>query len=193
MNDHDRRWCFNQLSRIMKLPISKPFLNPVDEGKDNAPDYYQIISRPMDLTTIRNKLKANRYVSADEFIADIRLISNNTVLYNGEKSYYYLFSRDILRSVLDERKKKPSDEAEQWEIELKENTDRLADIINHPPPKIYVKRPPISMPNIRMKDLKSQQIKDIQTLIGTPIEELSERWQLLNEKTQERIKLILRV
>ena len=48
-----------------------PFLNPVDEERDGAPDYYRKISRPIDLGAIQKKLLDGRYSSFEDFDADI--------------------------------------------------------------------------------------------------------------------------
>lgn len=44
---------------------------------DNVPDYFQKISKPMDLTTIKGKMDANVYTSDQEFLADMNLIFQN--------------------------------------------------------------------------------------------------------------------
>ena len=45
-------------------------------------DYLDHIKKPMDLGTVRKKLAANEYQSADEFAADVRLIFANCYKYN---------------------------------------------------------------------------------------------------------------
>lgn len=72
-----------------------PFRSPVDPEALNIPHYLQIIKHPMDFSTIERKLLASnpikpdptpvnpRYISADEFVADVRLIFSNCVTFNG--------------------------------------------------------------------------------------------------------------
>jgi hypothetical protein len=77
-----------------------PFAKPVDVENLNLPDYYQIIKKPMDLGTVKVRLKAKKiqlsfifilkkklenreYATPDEFAADVRLIFSNCYLYNG--------------------------------------------------------------------------------------------------------------
>jgi bromodomain-containing factor 1 len=60
-----------------------PFNAPVDPVKLNIPTYPQVIKHPMDLQTIENKLKASQYQTADEVIADVKLMVNNTLTFNG--------------------------------------------------------------------------------------------------------------
>lgn len=58
------------------------FSTPVDPVALKIPDYFSIISHPMDLGTIKSKLAGNRYFSAEEFASDIKLTFSNAVLYN---------------------------------------------------------------------------------------------------------------
>lgn len=49
-------------------------------------DYYDIISHPMDLSTVRSKLERGVYYNKAQFANDIRLMFDNCYQYNGEGS-----------------------------------------------------------------------------------------------------------
>lgn len=68
-------------------PSSGPFWFPVN--KSIAPDYYDIIKRPMDLSTMQSKIKNGKYDGLDGFIADFELIASNCRLYNSKESLVY--------------------------------------------------------------------------------------------------------
>ncbi|KAL3994071.1 ATP-utilizing chromatin assembly and remodelling N-terminal family protein [Acanthocheilonema viteae] len=72
------------ISEAMRQQTAWPFLKPVDAKA--VPDYYQIIKRPMDLSTIMNKLKQRLYDTPEQVIADARLIFENCRIYNEEES-----------------------------------------------------------------------------------------------------------
>ncbi|KAI8613075.1 hypothetical protein BC830DRAFT_1170570 [Chytriomyces sp. MP71] len=59
---------------------SEPFLQKV--SKKDAPDYYDIIKKPMDLGTMTKKLNALEYNSKQEFAEDLLLIWSNCLTYN---------------------------------------------------------------------------------------------------------------
>jgi transcription initiation factor TFIID subunit 1 len=63
--------------------ISLLFLKPVT--KKIAPDYYDIIMRPMDLGTIRDKARKMEYKNRDEFRHDVAQIRLNAHLYNDKR------------------------------------------------------------------------------------------------------------
>lgn len=54
-----------------------------------APDYSDIIKRPMDLSTIMNKLKKYEYTSGDTVLRDIRLTFANCQQYNMPQTAEY--------------------------------------------------------------------------------------------------------
>ena len=62
------------------------FRYPVDPIKDFAPNYWDIIKKPMDLNTITNKLNTGLYKNRDQFRKDIKLVVDNAILYNGAGS-----------------------------------------------------------------------------------------------------------
>ncbi|XP_078491492.1 uncharacterized protein LOC100179806 isoform X3 [Ciona intestinalis] len=67
-------------------PEAWPFQTPVEESY--APGYHSVIKRPMDLSTIEDKLKQQKYSSVKDFKEDITLMFNNCRLYNGPDSEY---------------------------------------------------------------------------------------------------------
>ncbi|KAF8168327.1 hypothetical protein B0H34DRAFT_670517 [Crassisporium funariophilum] len=89
------RFCQSTIRSLKKMKDAGPFLRPVDIVGLNIPHYPSIIKTPMDLSTIDRKLASSnpnkpdpnmnnpRYRSADEFVADVRLIVQNTATFNG--------------------------------------------------------------------------------------------------------------
>ncbi|XP_050946932.1 transcription initiation factor TFIID subunit 1 isoform X2 [Cucumis melo] len=79
----------NILERIVetlkdRFDISYLFLKPV--SKKEAPDYLDIIERPMDLSTIREKVRRLEYKTRDEFRNDVWQIMYNAHLYNDGRN-----------------------------------------------------------------------------------------------------------
>jgi bromodomain-containing factor 1 len=62
------------LTNICKLKGAYWFQEPVDPVKYNIMDYFDIVTKPMDLGSIRKKISHNCYSDAQEFIADMNLI-----------------------------------------------------------------------------------------------------------------------
>lgn len=71
------------LGSCCKLKGAYYFLEAVDPIKFNIPDYFTIITRPMDLGTIRRRLLHNCYAKPQAFVEDMQLIWKNSYRYNG--------------------------------------------------------------------------------------------------------------
>ncbi|GAX18391.1 transcription initiation factor TFIID subunit 1 [Fistulifera solaris] len=63
-------------------PYAGPFQKPVNRRL--IPTYYEVISHPMDLSTIRDRIGRYEYKSIDRFVRDFELMKNNAIKFNGE-------------------------------------------------------------------------------------------------------------
>jgi len=59
-----------------------PFYKPVETVALGLSDYFDIIRQPMDLGTVKTKMEAREYATAQEFCNDVRLIFLNCYRYN---------------------------------------------------------------------------------------------------------------
>lgn len=64
---------------------AQPFLQRV--SKREAPDYYNVISKPMDIGTMLKKLKSLGYKSKKDFVDDLNLIWSNCLKYNQDPAH----------------------------------------------------------------------------------------------------------
>ena len=72
------------MNTCWKLKTSYWFYEPVEPIKFGILDYFDIITHPMDLGTVKKKLNYNVYESAKEFANDMSLVWKNCYRYNGE-------------------------------------------------------------------------------------------------------------
>ncbi|XP_037540663.1 protein kinase C-binding protein 1 isoform X1 [Nematolebias whitei] len=78
----------DQLSYLLKFALQKikqpgtePFQKPV--SLEQHPDYAEYIFHPMDLSTIEKNVKKKMYGCTEAFLADIKWILHNCIIYNG--------------------------------------------------------------------------------------------------------------
>ncbi|XP_069062179.1 protein polybromo-1 isoform X8 [Pleurodeles waltl] len=76
----------------------------VKPSKKDYPDYYKVISEPMDLKTIEHNIRNNKYSSEDNMIDDMRLMFRNARHYNEEGCQVYNDSY-LLEKVLKDKRK----------------------------------------------------------------------------------------
>ncbi|KAF1001656.1 hypothetical protein AG4045_003086 [Apium graveolens] len=76
-----------------------PFMHPVDVKGLGLHDYYEVIDRPMDFSTIKNQMDAKDgagYKHVREIYADMLLVFNNAMKYNDETSEVYSMAKGLL-------------------------------------------------------------------------------------------------
>ena len=95
------------LRNLKKSKDARPFLFPVDVVAMNIPHYPEIVTHPMDFASIERKLNFSnpakpdpnpenpRYQTADQFIADVRLVFTNCVKFNGPEHAISLMGRRV--------------------------------------------------------------------------------------------------
>ncbi|KAI8388692.1 Bromodomain-containing protein [Radiomyces spectabilis] len=127
------------LNKLIKHRSAIPFLQPVDENLDGAPDYFKIIKRPMDLGTIKSKMENRRYTSFRQFEDDLRLMFSNCFAYNGPGTFVYNECQ-TLEAVLEKelaniRGKEPEETQNMTIVESPAPSPRLSHAPAIVPPK----------------------------------------------------------
>uniref|UniRef100_A0A8C9TG37 Bromodomain adjacent to zinc finger domain 2B n=1 Tax=Scleropages formosus TaxID=113540 RepID=A0A8C9TG37_SCLFO len=83
-NDKDLILCSILLSELESHQDAWPFLTPVNPK--SVPGYKKVIKKPMDFSTIREKLSSNQYQNLETFIIDVNLVFDNCEKFNEDNS-----------------------------------------------------------------------------------------------------------
>lgn len=94
--------CESLLKLLMKHKFGWVFNAPVDVVKLNIPDYFSVITHPMDLGTVQNKIAKGSYTGPLEFAADVRLTFSNALTYNPPKTDVHIMA-DTLSKYFETR------------------------------------------------------------------------------------------
>ncbi|KAF9284916.1 hypothetical protein BGZ68_004314 [Mortierella alpina] len=73
------------------------FMQPIKE--QDAPGYYVMIKRPMDLKSIKERIRDGQITNADEFHRDVLLMFLNALMYNGEETEVYQMALAMMQEV----------------------------------------------------------------------------------------------
>ncbi|XP_062241757.1 tyrosine-protein kinase BAZ1B isoform X1 [Platichthys flesus] len=76
--------CEEILKKLTKFRYSWPFRDPV--SSEEAEDYLEIISQPMDFQTMLEKFSQGAYRHGNDFLEDIKLVFSNAEEYNQQGS-----------------------------------------------------------------------------------------------------------
>uniref|UniRef100_A0A669D4G8 Bromodomain containing 7 n=1 Tax=Oreochromis niloticus TaxID=8128 RepID=A0A669D4G8_ORENI len=87
----------NQLIRQLQRKDPNAFFSfPVTDLI--APGYSAVIKRPMDFSTMKDKVKKECYQSLDELKVDFRIMCENAMIYNKPETIYHKAARKLLHS-----------------------------------------------------------------------------------------------
>lgn len=94
---------YKQFSRIIEnnTECVSVFLNCVDEIRDHADNYYNIVPVPMYLELIGERLQNYYYITIESLKFDIELILKNAKLYNKETSIIVKYGTILVNKLLD--------------------------------------------------------------------------------------------
>ncbi|KZT58449.1 Bromodomain-containing protein [Calocera cornea HHB12733] len=171
------------LRQLKKSRDASPFLKPVDTVGLNIPQYNTIIKHPMDLGTIEEKLLMSnpaikpgtkqysqmveiselapdkRYWSADEFMADVRLVFDNAFKFNGEVHVVGQMARRLLGIFDKQMEKMPAAEEPKPVMPIAQSAPIMPSVPSpplvqqqpavHPAPPKQQRRQSIAVPVIR--------------------------------------------
>ena len=109
-------------------------MSGIDYVKLEIPAYPKIVKKPMDLSTIKKKLEAGIYTTAEQFHDDFKLMISNCMKFNPINTPVNICGQELNRLFYEKWKNLPqprsaveSDEA-QWGMEGYENTHKLNEV-----------------------------------------------------------------
>ncbi|XP_041861530.1 bromodomain testis-specific protein [Melanotaenia boesemani] len=108
----------NQLQYLEKVVIkalrkhqySWPFHEPVDAVALHLPDYYTVITNPMDLSTIKRRLQNRFYWEAEECIKDFNTMFTNCYVYNRPGDDIVFMAQTLEKFFLQKLSQMPKEE-----------------------------------------------------------------------------------
>ncbi|KAF1924731.1 Bromodomain-containing protein [Didymella exigua CBS 183.55] len=112
------KFLLERIRNTKKIKVSLAFKDPVDPVVLNIPSYTEIVTKPMDLSTMEGKLKANKYTYVKEFMEDLDQMIENSELFNNKqhpvtqagynlRAYFLKGMNKMPRGAVDEPAKAP--------------------------------------------------------------------------------------
>ena len=88
-------------SQISQHRNGNIFHNPIKDSE--APDYHEIVKRPMDLKTIKTRIKDGAISNSDDYQREIYLMFANAMMYNRPKSDIYRMAYEVSPCIMGSR------------------------------------------------------------------------------------------
>uniref|UniRef100_A0A672IPT9 Bromodomain-containing protein 2 n=1 Tax=Salarias fasciatus TaxID=181472 RepID=A0A672IPT9_SALFA len=99
------------LKTLWKHEHAWPFQSPVDAEALHLADYYTIITNPMDLGTIKKRLKNKYYQSGSDCVEDFRTMFSNCFLYNQPGDDVCQMARMLQQQFVEKMAEYPEEES----------------------------------------------------------------------------------
>ncbi|KAH7907029.1 hypothetical protein BJ138DRAFT_1137716 [Hygrophoropsis aurantiaca] len=146
MTINDLRACRNALKKLKMHKNAVLFMQPVDPVRDHAPNYYEVVKHPMDLSTLGAKLEEGMHKDRFAFEADFRLMIANAKQYNTPGSYAHneAISLEVFFEKLWTRINKTLEAANKF-AEPEPANDLPTVVVRHSSSKPVVKTPAVSL------------------------------------------------
>jgi len=87
--------CLDMVHRLVKSEHGWVFAEPVDPILLMMPNYFDIVTHPMDLGTIQTKIEGGEYHTIREFYADVHLCFENVILYHGPDEHVSRMAQEL--------------------------------------------------------------------------------------------------
>lgn len=83
MTKPQQKHLLKTVGNVKRITAAKMFTAPVDYVAMNLPNYPSIVTKPMDLRTLEDNLRADKYKTMEAAVADFNQIVENSKLFNG--------------------------------------------------------------------------------------------------------------
>jgi hypothetical protein len=117
--------CSTLLKKMMSHKHAWVFNEPVDAEKLGLHDYHKVISNPMDLGTIKERIANGYYSSPTSFADDVRLTFANAMTYNPQGHDVYVMAQ-VLAGLFNDRWKDIARKLEEEKLKIKVEEETLA-------------------------------------------------------------------
>lgn len=189
MNDFDTKWCTDLLNKVRSWPISVPFLEKVNEKE--YPQYKQIVSKPMDLSTMKMKLEKKKYTSVDEFVKDFELIYDASKLFNGNDNIITAMASDMLLDINQRYSQRAENEKDEWFKKLGLLHQKLDELVKFTPQEFLQDsryKQIFLPPNFNVNNIKEDVKPKLERIIGEKdLNLIPKQWELYTTQTKEKI------
>lgn len=118
-------------------PLAAYFLNPITDKKLLA-EYKEKIERPMELSTIKKRLKDGYYTTMREWADDMYLVFSNAIKYNGDESPVGGAARYLKKKLDKQMMKLEATNLRNYENQLIQLGHQLEELLRKPPPAFNV-------------------------------------------------------
>lgn len=201
--------CLETLNEVVKAKhrkINWPFLEPVDGSL--VPSYYTLITRPMDLSTMRTKLVSHKYSTVDDFLNDFDIMISNCYTFNAEGTEVYNCATKLsaqFKQIFEQKRKKQAEDPSariavlrgliaQYEAEIRKLERKTGETPTDfgYEEKLKLKKRIDSLPPHKLKDIVAYIQQNVPHAVTTELDEIEVNLDTLDQHALTRLSDIAR-
>lgn len=208
LTEEEHAKCLDTLNEIVKAKYRKinwPFLEPVDGSL--VPNYYTLITRPVDLSSMKTKLISNKYNTVEDFLTDFEIMIGNCHTFNAEGTEVYTCAtklNNLFKQIFEQKKKSAEDPAAriallrsliaQYESELQKLEKRSGEIPTDfgYEEKLKLKRRIDSLSPQKLKDIVAYIRQNVPHAVSLEADELEINLDTLDQNVLAKLSAIAR-
>ncbi|KAL3625658.1 hypothetical protein CASFOL_030512 [Castilleja foliolosa] len=100
-NEQELKTALEVIKKIMQMDAAVPFNAPVNPVALGIPDYFEVITTPMDFGTICGNLeKGEKYKNSEEVFKDVQYIWDNCYKYNNKSDYIVELMKRVKKTFI---------------------------------------------------------------------------------------------
>jgi hypothetical protein len=131
-----KRWCTDQLKKILLSPYSLYFRDHPKLSVGPFDEYCQVIKNPVWFRGILERLRLGSYCYVDEWITDVRCVWENAFTWNLPKTEGYECAM-ILKEMFEKKcLPVPNSEADELRIQRQKLVEKIKNHINSATPAV---------------------------------------------------------
>lgn len=147
----------------MELPCAKMF--KVAVNPDEAPNYYQVIKNPVDLSLILKRLEDNEYATTKMWETDINFIAYNAEKYNGSDSEVFWLAQALQRQFKKRKWVIDCEGSAEWTEIFLQVSHKMEDVLANAPPKARKHFPTTAAKEANKKTFTENEYKSLETAL----------------------------
>lgn len=123
------------MDNLMKHPITSTFIDPIQTNDPFLANYIKVIKKPIDLSTIKERLQKGEYENMEAWFSDVDLVWNNAIAFHGVDSAFAIVAEECRLIFRKECRTLNRFSLGKWCSNLINIKNRTCELLGAPPPK----------------------------------------------------------
>jgi hypothetical protein len=136
MNEEQRLAAIEALDALSEHPMAINFTEPFQPAGEDESDYFEKITNPQDISSIKTRLREDQYQTIQSWLKDVDLIWSNAELFYGPDALMSTVADGCRSTFRKYRRRVDVLSMSTWCREVDRLKNRLTNLLGLPPPRV---------------------------------------------------------